>query len=136
VLEEVCKSALVLLFVKGAGEDDEAEAGSAAGFGVGEDGVAEAVFEGSEADGGVWGEVRLMLGKPGRGGRRGEGGKCGSEGGREEEGGEGEYAEAHGGSETWEGGGGKWESGGAGAHASFGGVASIARRGKRRGNGT
>ena len=88
VLKVVREAALVVVFLKGAGDDEEAEGGSVFRLGVGEDGVAEAVFEGAEADGGVGAEVAVLVGENRRGGRRdGEGSERGESGGNKKRGG-------------------------------------------------
>ena len=69
VLEEVGEAALVLVFVDGADLDGEAGADAAAGFGVAEEGVAQAVVELAPLDGRVDGQVTGLVGKIGRRGR-------------------------------------------------------------------
>jgi hypothetical protein len=68
VFEEVGDAALVVLLVKRAGADVEAEGGAALGLGVGADGVAEAVGQGAEAHGGIGSEIGRFVGERNRGG--------------------------------------------------------------------
>ena len=62
VFEEVGEAALGVGLVERAGGDDETEGGARARFGVGADGVANAVGERAGVDGGIGGEIGLAGG--------------------------------------------------------------------------
>ena len=73
VLKEVGEAALVIGFVEGTGEDDEAEAGALLGLVIGEDDVVEAVGQLAEAGGGVGFQIAALVGEAGCLGRSGGG---------------------------------------------------------------
>ena len=79
VLEKVSETALVLLFVQGAGENEKAQGSAIAWFAIGEHNVAHAVLQLAETRRGIWLEITFLLRKqdgfrwglfPGRGRRR------------------------------------------------------------------